>query len=385
MNAFIQKKTSQQSIKEGNSRLIFNTLMEYQPISRAGIKKITRLSATTVSVLIEELIEEGLVEERGLTDTTEVGRKGILLAMKAQGAYFLGIEITNTAIKSDLYDLSFAVVKSYIIDYKGTNELTLKLLALVEKVESFVNGKLHGISIGVPAMVDDKEQRVLSSTVLDSLPDRNLVNILSKVAPSSVIYLYNNSGFVAYAEKELHKNVRSLFSVDIGDGVGAGLVLDGVLFTGSHGLAGEFGHMSVDYNGEQCSCGSRGCIERLINVKAIVKKIENATGKTDLKVEDCVKLLDLGDESALKVIKETARILSYAINSVINLVDPELVVINGDIKAFGEHLLVPLKEFLDKKNLRKRQIAVEISKMKGNSVTFGGAHFAFRNYFNKEN
>ena len=89
MNAFIQKKTSQQSIKEGNSRLIFNTLMEYQPISRAGIKKITRLSATTVSVLIEELIEEGLVEERGLTDTTEVGRKGILLAMKAQGAYFL--------------------------------------------------------------------------------------------------------------------------------------------------------------------------------------------------------------------------------------------------------------------------------------------------------
>ncbi len=359
--------------------------MEYQPISRAGIKKITRLSATTVSVLIEELIEEGLVEERGLTDTTDVGRKGILLAMRAQGAYFLGVEITNTTIKSDLYDLTFAVVKSYVLDYKGSNDLTLKLLALVEKVGSFVGGKLYGISIGVPAMVDDKEQRVLSSTVLDALPDRNLIKILSKVTPSSVIYLYNNSGFVAYAEKELHKNVRSLFSVDIGDGVGAGLVLDGVLFTGSHGLAGEFGHMSVDYNGEQCSCGSRGCIERLLNVNVIVKKIEKATEKTDLKVEDCVKLLDGGNENAISVMREIARILSYAINSVINLVDPELVVINGDIRAFGDHLLVPLKEFLDKKNLRKRQISVELSKMKGNSVTFGGAHFAFRNYFNREN
>lgn len=384
MSTLIQKKTSQQSIKEGNTRLIFNTLIEYQPISRAGIKKLTRLSATTVSVLVEELIEEGLVEERGLTDTTEVGRKGILLALRPQGAYFLGVEITKTAIKSDLYDLSFNVQKSYIVEFKGANELTLKMLAMVEKVRNFVGGKLYGISIGVPAMVDDKEQRVLASTVLDVIPDRGLVKMLSNVSPESTVCLYNNSGFVAYSEKELHKNVRNLFSVDIGEGVGAGLVLDGELFTGSHGLAGEFGHISVDYNGKVCRCGSRGCLEGLVNVKAITERISDSTGRENLSVSDCVKLLDENNEQAITVIREIARILSYAINSVINLFDPELVVINGEIREFGDHLLIPLKEFLDKKNLRKRQMSVELSSMKGNSVTFGGAHFAFRNYFNKE-
>lgn len=384
MSALIPKKTSQQSIKEGNTRLIFNTLIEYQPISRAGIKKITRLSATTVSVLVEELIEEGLVEERGLTDTTEVGRKGILLALRPQGAYFLGVEITKTAIKSDLYDLAFNVQKSYIVEFSGANELTLKLLAMVEKVKNFVGGKLCGISIGVPAMVDDKEQRVLASTVLDFIPDRDLVKIIGKVSPLSTICLYNNSGFVAYSEKELHKNVRNILSVDIGDGVGAGLVIDGELFTGSHGLAGEFGHMSVDYNGKVCRCGSRGCLEGLVSVKAVTEQISEKVGKADLSLSDCVKLLDADNEQARLVIRETARILSYAINSVINLFDPELVVINGEIKEFGEHLLAPLKEFLDKKNLRNRQIVVELSRMRGNSVTFGGAHFAFRNYFNKE-
>ena len=359
--------------------------MEYQPISRAGIKKLTRLSATTVSVLVEELIEEGLVEERGLTDTTDVGRKGILLALRPQGAYFLGIEITNTVIKSDLYDLSFAVQKSYIVEFNGAGDLTVKLLALIDRVKGIVNGRLYGISIGVPAMVDDKEQRVLASTVLNFIPDRNLVKILSSVAPDSEICLYNNSGFVAYSEKELHKNVRTLFSVDIGDGVGAGLVVDGELFTGSHGLAGEFGHISVDYNGEPCSCGSRGCLEGLVSVKAIIERIRREKGKDSLSLAECIKLLNRGDEKALAILRETARILSYAINSVINLFDPELVVINGEIKEFGEYLIEPLKEFLQKKNLRKRQIVVELSQMKGNSVTFGGAHFAFRNYFNKEN
>ena len=190
MKAQVQKKTSQQSIKEGNSRLIFNTLVDYQPISRAGIKKITKLSATTVSVLVEELISNGLVEERGLTDTTDVGRKGILLAVRKQGAYFLGVAISRSHVKCDLYDLSFKVVKSVRPRFHSSEEMVGLLTSFVKEAKKETDGRLYGISIGVPAMVDDEEQKIISSTVLDVLPPDDMVESVKKIVPDSYVFVY---------------------------------------------------------------------------------------------------------------------------------------------------------------------------------------------------
>ena len=383
MSALISKKT-QQSIKEGNTRLIFNTLIEYQPISRAGIKKLTKLSATTVSSLVEELISEDLVEEIGLNDTSMVGRKAVLLRLNPKGAYFLGVEITNTHLKSDLYDLSFSVVKSRETEFEGSTDLTLKLIDLIERTKVVAQGRLFGVTIGVPALVDSEEQRVISSTVMEILPDRNTYKIVSELVPDALVCLKNNSSFVVYAEKENHKNVKNLLSIDINDGVGAGLVVDGELVAGQHGLAGEFGHLSVDFNGEKCACGNRGCIEGLVSVKAILKKISLKLNRK-ITLSEAVTLLDRGDETVRLIIDECARILATGINSVLNLVDSDLVVINGEIKALGEHLLLPLKAHIEKTCFRKRRVQVEMSVGNGNSVTLGGAYYAFRTYFNKEN
>ena len=383
MSALISKKT-QQSIKEGNTRLIFNTLIEYQPISRAGIKKLTKLSATTVSSLVEELISEDLVEEIGLNDTSMVGRKAVLLRLNPKGAYFLGVEITNTHLKSDLYDLSFSVVKSRETEFEGSTDLTLKLIDLIERTKVVAQGRLFGVTIGVPALVDSEEQRVVSSTVMEILPDRNTYKIVSELVPDALVCLKNNSSFVVYAEKENHKNIKNLLSIDINDGVGAGLVVDGELVAGQHGLAGEFGHLSVDFNGEKCACGNRGCIEGLVSVKAILKKISLKLNRK-ITLSEAVTLLDRGDETVRLIIDECARILATGINSVLNLVDSDLVVINGEIKALGEHLLLPLKAHIEKTCFRKRRVQVEMSVGNGNSVTLGGAYYAFRTYFNKEN
>ena len=383
LSTLISKKT-QQSIKEGNTRLIFNTLIEYQPISRAGIKKLTKLSATTVSSLVEELISEDLVEEIGLNDTSMVGRKAVLLRLNPKGAYFLGIEITNTHLKSDLYNLSFEVIKSREVDFSGSTDLTLKLIDLIEKTKAITQSRLFGVTIGVPALVDSEEHRVVSSTVMETLPDRKTYQIVSDLVPDAFVCLKNNSSFVVYAEKEHHKNIKNLFSVDINDGVGAGLVVDGELVTGQHGLAGEFGHLSVDYNGAPCPCGNRGCIEGLVSVRAILKRMSERYGKK-LSLPDAVALLDEGDKIIKEVLDESAGILAIGINSVLNLIDSDLVVINGEIKAFGEHLLVPLKAYIEKTCFKKRRIQVEMSVGDGNSVTLGGAYYAFRTYFNKEN
>lgn len=383
MKAQVQKKTSQQSIKEGNSRLIFNTLVDYQPISRAGIKKITKLSATTVSVLVEELINSGLVEERGLTDTTDVGRKGILLAVRKQGAYFLGVAISRSHVKCDLYDLSFKVVKSVRPKFHSSEEMVGLLTSFVKEVKKETDGRLYGISIGVPAMVDDEEQKIISSTVLDVLPPDDMVESVKKIVPDSYVFMYNNSGFIAYSAKEVHKDVGTLFSVDIGEGVGAGLVIDGELFTGRNGFAGEFGHISVDYNGKPCRCGSRGCLEGLVNVPNIIEQIEKVTGRNDLLLADAVEILDSGNRAARTVLDDVAKILAYGLNAVINLFDPELIVVSGEIRAFGDYLLIPLREHLQKMSLFANKVTVEMSTVEGSAVTLGGAYYSFKNYFGK--
>ncbi len=383
MKAQVQKKTSQQSIKEGNSRLIFNTLVDYQPISRAGIKKITKLSATTVSVLVEELIANGLVEERGLTDTTDVGRKGILLAVCNQGAYFLGVAISRSHVKCDLYDLSFKVVKSVRPKFHGSEEMVELLTDFVKEIKKETDGRLYGVSIGVPAMVDDEKQRIISSTVLDIFPPDDLVERVKKIVPDSYVFMYNNSGFIAYSAKESHKDVSTLFSVDIGEGVGAGLVIDGELFTGRNGFAGEFGHISVDYNGKPCRCGSRGCLEGLVNVPTILEQIEKVTGRAELTIQDAVEILDKGNRAARTVLDDTAKILAYGLNGAINLFAPELIVVSGDIRAFGDYLLKPLKEHLAKMSLFSHDISVEMSSVEGSAVTLGGAYYSFKNYFGK--
>lgn len=337
-----------------------------------------------MSSLVEELQSEDLVEEVGLNDTSMVGRKAVLLRLNPKGAFFLGIEITNTHLKSDLYDLSFKVVKTRETEFEGSTDLTLKLIDLIEKTKSIAQDRLFGVTIGVPALVDSEDQRVVSSTVMETLPDRNIYKIVTELVPDAFVSLKNNSSFVVYAEKENHKNVKNLFSIDINDGVGAGLVVDGELVVGQHGLAGEFGHLSVDFNGEKCACGNRGCIEGLVSVRAILKKMSDKLDKK-ITLSEAVALLDKGNETIKGIVDESARILATGINSVLNLVDSDLVVINGEIKALGEHLITPLKAHIEKTCFRKRRIQVEMSACSGNSVTLGGAYYAFRTYFNKEN
>jgi Transcriptional regulator/sugar kinase len=180
---------------------------------------------------------------------------------------------------------------------------------------------------------------------------------------------------IAYAEKESGLNISNLISIDIGDGVGSGLVIGGKLFLGSSGMAGEFGHICVDIGGMQCGCGSRGCLESYISIPAIINKVSKITGTAAL--EDILTELKKGNASVIKIIDETAEILSYGINNIINFIDPELIIIDGNIKIFGDYFLRPLIKYLSQKKLLNRLVTVRYSEIEGNAVTLGGAKYAF--------
>lgn len=377
-----EQKSSQQAIKEANTKLIFNILKQHQPISRADIKKITKLSATTVSVLADELIVKGLIEESGMSLQSEVGRKAILLRLKNDGAFFAGMEVCKDKVKCDVYDLSFTAIKSFIKNYSNSSELSEAVLELADSSVKYAGKKLFGISIGVPALVDSASMKIISSSVLNVKVEEDLFIVLKSKYSDIFVNVCNNSALIAYAETELHSPVNNLLSIDIGEGVGSGIVIDGDLYAGFKGISGEFGHMTIDYNGKLCRCGARGCIEGLVSIPVLLENVSKAKNLNILDLDDVVKLLEQNDPIVISIVENTAKLLSFGINNAINLIDPDIVVLSGEIKKLGIHFLNPLLDALNTKCLAGMPIKVVYSDFEGNGVTLGATYYAFKNCFN---
>lgn len=366
-------KSSQQDIKESNLRLVFRLIRENGTISRADIKKITHLSATTVSTLAEELMSAGYVEECGIKDTCTSGRKAVLLQVCPDGGYFIGLDVRKSQVVADVYALDFTPVFHITVPVSKGDDLTM---AIMHAIGASTRGhKILGITIGLPGVIDPATNRLVSSTVLDTKDAANIYETVREAMPESIVYMKNNSGLIAYAEKKYgdHDTLGNLISIDIDDGVGAGILIDGAIYDGC-GMAGEFGHMSVDYRGKRCKCGNYGCLEMVASIPAILDSTKCRT------IDELTKKLEDNDTDAKNALDNVARALAFGINNIVNLVDPERIIINGQIKALGKHLITPIRNYYNDIALIKNK-PLQYSKLKGNPVTLGGARFSFDELF----
>lgn len=366
-------KASQQLIKESNMRLVFRLIHKHGTISRADIKKITGLSATTVSSLVEELIDEGLVNECGIKNSNTSGRKAVLMQVCPDGGYFVGIDIQKSQIVTDVYALDFTSVFHITVPVVSGENLAMGIMHSIGAASR--GRRIFGITIGLPGVIDPESNTLVSSTVLHAEDAADIYTTVSDAMPQTKVYIKNNSGLIAYAEKEFgtHGLSNNLVSIDIDDGVGAGILIDGAIYDGG-GMAGEFGHISVDYHGKRCQCGNYGCLELIASLPAILEK----TGCYC--INQLRDKLDSGDDTMVNAIDDVAKALAFGINNIVNLIDPESVVIGGSIRALGAHLLEPLKKYFDEIALIKNK-TIEYSVLECNPVTIGGARFAFDGMF----
>lgn len=362
-------KSSQQIIKESNMRMVFGLIHKYGVISRADIKKITSLSATTVSSLVEELIGEGFVLECGMKETNTSGRKAIMLKVNSEGGYFIGLDVRKNNVFAQLCGLDFSVMETVDVPIEKGG---FSALAILQAVARLGRGKrILGITIGMPGVIDPKTNTVVSSTVLAAEDVRNIYTMLKEAMSDVNVYIKNNSGLVALCEREFggYDEINNLITVDIDDGVGAGVLIDGVIYDGS-GFAGEFGHISVNLNGERCSCGNYGCLELYASLPRILER----TGSDS--VEQLKEKLDKNDSEATKALGEVSRALAFGINNVVNLLDPELVVIGGCAPLIGERFLDMINKSFWEIALIKNTTIV-LSGLDVNPVAMGGVKYAF--------
>ena len=362
-------KSSQQLIKESNMKLVFALIHSHGAISRADIKKITGLSATTVSSLVEELMRDRMVVECGIKETNTSGRKAVMLTVNSQDGFFLGLDVRKNCIYAALCGLDFSVKQFVEVPVTKGETLVLGILRAIGRLAR--DKRIFGITIGIPGVIDPKTNTVISSTVLAAEDAKDLYLILRETMPDVSIFIKNNSGLVALCEREFdgYQHIDNLVSVDIDDGVGAGILIGGAIYDGS-GLAGEFGHMSVDFNGRRCSCGNYGCLELYASIPAMLEQAG------DDSVESLKRRLDCNDSTAISVIDKVARALAFGINNIVNLLDPELIVIGGAVKSLGDVFIDRVRANFEELSLIKDKTIV-YSGIEVNPVVLGGVRYAF--------
>lgn len=320
-------------IKKINRGLILRKIIEEKSISRADLSKITGLNKATISVQVADLLSEDLIYE-SLEEHNVVGRRPIMLSINRKAGYILGIDLDDKHIQYMVSDLGGQPVHSQTvkIDTEDYDEIVAILIRDIKKYQAQWASSVYGLMsviIGIHGTVNKDE----SIHFIPTFQWKNM-NLKEDLASEIEIdiSIQNNANLSAYAERvyEYH-NSDNLLCIMLSSGIGVGLMIDGKLQTGFNGFAGEMGHMIIQQNGDLCNCGNRGCWELYSSEKSFFAKLIKRLQVDALTYEELEQLIAQQDASTLEFIEEYIFDLSTGLNNIINLYNPETVVLTSRV------------------------------------------------------
>lgn len=354
---------NQRAVRRHNLGVVLRHLSEHGPRSRATIAVETGLNKTTVSSLVTELIGLDLVVERGLEQRGTVGRPGQVVELSGSGVVALGLEINVDYIAVRALDLTGAE-RHRSIDVRDNRRVEVDVV--LDRLAALATGALDevqaeglrpvGATVALPGLVDAAAGRLLVAPNLgwnDVAVVEGLHERLS--TPAFPLAADNEANLAALAElwEGTARGLNDVLYVSGEIGVGAGIIVAGELFRGSQGFGGEFGHMTVDPNGRPCACGSRGCLETIVGLEALLERagLDPAGAATTTgsgrPVADLAGRARMGDEQALAALREAGRWLGLGIASAANLLNFQAVVLGGFFAQLATWLAAPIAHELE--------------------------------------
>lgn len=377
---------------------ILSLIRKQGTASRAQLAKQTGLSRTTVSSVVNDLLEEGICREIGL-EPSNGGRPAIMIALNPNARYAVGVNIEGRTIRAGLVDLKASALslQEREIDCRNTRAMLDSVAAAIQEVMSDApREKVIGVGIGVTGLVDSETGTVIVASHL-GLSDFPFRRALAEALPFSVPILIDNDANAAALGERYYgagRGFDNLVYIEFGTGIGAGIIIDGRIYAGAHGIAGEFGHIKLRKGGPKCACGARGCLEALAGGRAIVAE---ALRETNNLQRSLIWRLADGDESkvTLRIILEAAaesdplasKVLDTAIDylgmgiaNLINLLDVERIIIGGA----GAYLPGSSMSLLRRSVLRGllenhlQNVAITPAGLGRNSVIVGAATLALQ-------
>jgi predicted NBD/HSP70 family sugar kinase len=338
---------SKQLIREINQALVLNAIRMHSALSRTDVAHQTGLSLPTISDITAELIEAGLLIERSIGISTG-GRKPVLLALNAQAGYAIGAKLTEDHIIVVLTDLDATVVarQSAPISSHEPVRIADALTLVVQALVPAAHGRpVFGVGIGMAGVIDRDRNLVRHATYFGwhNLAFAQMVE--ERVGLPVIVDNDLNALTIAEHWFGSGRGVADFVVISLGRGVGMGMVLDGRLYRGSRGGAGEFGHTTVVPDGPLCVCGKRGCLEALISDPAIAQRAAAALGRT-MSVQEAVHAALGGDAALQSIFASAGRTLGLAVANLVNVLNPALVIISGEGVRAGELITVPFQRAL---------------------------------------
>jgi predicted NBD/HSP70 family sugar kinase len=355
---YLLQKATRQHTKDHNSRLVLRTIYDYGEISRADLARLTHLTRTTVSDVVGDLMEQGLVEEVG-QGPTAVGRTPTLLSLIDDSRHLIAINITNTELHGAVINLRGAIRQRASLTLSGVDgtEVLEQVYGFVDDLVQSASRPLLGIGISAPGLIDTAGG-IVRRAVNFGWQDLQLREIM-QARYQQPVYVVNDSHTVALVEYMFgeSQNATNMAAIKVGWGIGAGIVLNGQLIYGDGYGAGEIGHVAVVENGRRCKCGNYGCLETVANISALIRRAQaiaqDDPNSTLRRLAPDVQSIDLdvvlraflaGDAATRRIIEEIGGYLGIAVANLIGILGVRRVVITGRLAPFGQALAEAIQQ-----------------------------------------
>jgi predicted NBD/HSP70 family sugar kinase len=343
-------------------------------ISRAEIARMAGLSRSTVSEIVSELLPTGLVAEIG-AGPSRGGRRPIVLEFQDDAYVVLGVEMGANHVCVALTDLRGRVLnwacRPHPVrdDPRGARGVITELCT--QSLDPIVAGgiPLAGIGVAAPSPVHPSDPYHLDRVVMPAWGgDLGLQALADSFGVPLMVDNDANLGALAERWWGEGREVDNFVYIKLATGIGAGYVLDGEIYRGATGVAGEIGHVAIDPRGKTCVCGLRGCLATMVGAEALLQRAaELAADQPDhpahggrLAMSDLLQAALAGDPLTLTVVREAAENLGIAVAGLLNVLNPSLVVVGGDLARLGKLLVDPLEATIQQRTLVTSMKAVEI-------------------------
>ncbi|MRX71485.1 ROK family protein [Bacillus lacus] len=389
-------------MKSLNRSLILNLIRSKGTISRAEIAKQTKLTPPTVTNIVNELLVEGLVEE-GHAGPSNGGRKPIMLRINTANFFVIGIDVGEKKIRFAVTDLNANIIGRQTVRLAEAVTKDQLVQTIMKQIYMLVDesaisfAKILGIGIGMHGIVDHEKGIAVFA------PNLNMKNIPLKELLEKEFHIpvkvENDVRAMALGESWFGNGAdyEDIVCINVGYGIGAGIIMKNRLFRGQHGVAGEIGHTVIDLNGPACSCGNYGCLQAIAandGMKAYVIK-QMALGRNTIisslvngnleKVSGKVihQAALAGDALAMEVLENSGRYLGASIANLINVLNPERIIIGGGISRAGAYILDPIIKVVEQRalNAEAKKTSIVQSKLKDKATLIGAVTLVLADLF----
>lgn len=368
---------SKELIRDINTSLVTNLIIEKGPISRASIAKELGLTKATISAIVQNLLDRKLVKEIGTAEVTS-GRRPVLLTFCYDCAYAISIDVSAEHIS--VLSANLGGSNCILNQHKTTNqkeEIIPQLIKCIEKQIMQVPASYYGIigiTLGIHGITNHNQ---VLFTPYSPYSGVDFVSELQKQFEVPV-HVENEANLSVMGEYTFHYPVKNMVGISVHSGIGLGIIIDGELYHGLNGYAGEFGHSIIEIDGRTCPCGNQGCFEQYASERAILSELAIIKGVSQLSADDFVKLYTMNDADSIQAMNLFVKYISIGIRNIINTLNPELIIINSSFTMNFPNVIEQIKDSLTS-NIHKSCLILP-SKLQDMSILLGGICMSRNNF-----